>query len=268
MSTTVVEPRGHPVITGRLAALSLLLPFVAPVLLLALWFAVSELGLAPALLVPSPGAAFGSLYTLLITGDLLPDIGASLWRWAAGYALGCAIGMPIGLLIGSSPAVYRSSFPLLDFLRSLPVTALFPLFLLLFGIGDSSKIAMAFAATVFVVILNSAYGVLQAKQSRIRAAKVFGASRQQIFRWVIFFEALPQTLVGMRTALSLALIVVIVSEMFIGTQVGLGQRIFDAYTVNLTEELYAVLLLTGFLGYIMNRLFVSAERRIVFWAGQ
>jgi NitT/TauT family transport system permease protein len=75
-------------------------------------------------------------------------------------------------------------------------------------------------------------------------------------------------MVGMRTALSLALIVVIVSEMFIGTQVGLGQRIFDAYTVNLTEELYAVLLLTGFLGYLMNRLFVAAEGRIVFWAGR
>jgi NitT/TauT family transport system permease protein len=121
---------------------------------LVLWFAVTALRLAPPLLIPSPAAAFGRLYALLISGSLIPDVGASLWRWAAGYALGCAAGVPIGLLIGSSPWLYRSSFPLLDFLRSLPVTALFPLFLLLFGIGDSSKIAMAFAATVFVVILR------------------------------------------------------------------------------------------------------------------
>ena len=165
MATAAIEPRARPEAAVRAGVRSFLLPLIAPGLLLALWFWVSAMHLAPSLLVPSPQAAFGRLYGLVTTGDILPDIGASLWRWAAGYVLGCALGMPIGLLIGSSPVVYRSTFPLLDFLRSLPVTALFPLFLLLFGIGDSSKIAMAFAATVFVVILNSAYGVLQAKQS-------------------------------------------------------------------------------------------------------
>ena len=185
-----------------------------------------------------------------------------------GYATGCLVGVPLGLLVGSSLRLYRSTLPLLDFFRSLPVTALFPLFLLLFGIGEEAKIAMAFASTVFVVALNSAYGVLQAQRARIKAARVFGASRWQIFRWVIFFEALPQTLVGMRTTLSLSLIVVIVSEMFIGTKWGLGQRIYDAYTVNLTEELYAVLLVTGLLGYLSNRLFMAIETRLVFWTGK
>jgi len=245
----------------------LLLPIFGPLALLGFWFLVTETGLVPPLLLPSPGAAFGRLYELLSSGDLIPDINASLWRWAAGYAVGCAVGIPIGLLIGISPRLYQSSFFLLDFFRSLPVTALFPLFLLLFGIGDASKIAMAFAATVFVIILNAAYGVLQAQKTRLRAARVFGASRWQLFRWVIFYEALPQTLVGMRTALSLALIVVIVSEMFIGTQAGLGQRVYDAYTKNFTEELYAVLVFIGVLGYLVNRLFVASERRIVFWVG-
>jgi NitT/TauT family transport system permease protein len=263
---TSATPVASAEVATRLGAFAL--PLIAPLLLLLLWMLVSGLGVASPLLVPSPGAAFGRLYDLLASGGIFPDIGASLKRWAAGYAIGCAVGVPVGLLIGSAPRVYRSTYPLLDFLRSLPVTALFPLFLLMFGIGDSSKMAMAFAATVFVVILNSAYGVLQAKPTRIRAAKVFGASRGQIFRWVTFYEALPQTMVGMRTALSLALIVVIVSEMFIGTEFGLGQRVFDAYTVNLIDDLYAVLLLTGFLGYLMNRAFVAVERRVVFWTGQ
>jgi NitT/TauT family transport system permease protein len=75
-------------------------------------------------------------------------------------------------------------------------------------------------------------------------------------------------LVGMRTTLSLSLIVVIVSEMFIGTQNGLGQRIYDSYQFNLTVDLYAVLLVTGFLGYLSNRLFLFAEERLVFWTGK
>lgn len=258
---------------GLGGAARILLPLTGPLVLLVLWFIVTELQLVPPLLVPPPSEAFSRLADMLLSGDLLPDIFASVWRWAAGFATGCVVGVPIGLLLGTSPWLYQASFSLIDFslidfFRSLPVTALFPLFLLLFGIGDSSKIAMAFAATVVVVILNSAYGVLQAQKTRIRAAKVFGATRWQVFRWVTFFEALPQTFVGMRTSLSLALIVVIVSGMFIGTRHGLGQRVFDAYTVNLTVDLYAVLLVTGFVGYLANRLFVLGEKRIVFWTGR
>lgn len=245
-----------------------ILPLLGPLAMLLIWYLISIFKLAPPLLVPSPNDALTRLYELLITGDLLPDIASSLWRWFVGFLIGCVVGIPVGMLIGRSRLVYQSSFFVLDFLRSLPVTALFPLFLLLFGIGDSSKIAMAFAATVFVVILNTAYGVMQARKTRIRAATVFGASKWQLFKWVIFFEALPQTMVGMRTSLSLALIVVIVSEMFIGTQNGLGQRVFDAYTKNLTEELYAILVIMGVLGYIFNRLFVMLEKKIVFWVGE
>lgn len=244
------------------------LPFAGPGVVLVLWFLVTELGLAAPLLLPRPQDTFGRLGQLLWTRDLFPDINASVWRWSTGYAVGCLIGVPVGLILGASPVIYRASFSLIDFFRSLPVTALFPLFLLVFGIGDNSKIAMAFAATVFVVVLNSAYGVVQAQKTRIRAAKVFGASPWQVFKWVTFFEALPQTLVGMRTALSLALIAVIVSEMFIGTREGLGQRVYDAYTTNLTVDLYAVLLFCGFLGYLVNRVFAEVEKRVVFWTGK
>jgi len=246
----------------------LALPFAGPVVVLLLWFLATKLRLAPPLLMPSPWDAFARLWELLQTGSLFPDIRASMWRWSSGYASGCLIGVPVGLILGASPMIYRGSFSLIDFFRSLPVTALFPLFLLVFGIGDNAKVAMAFAATVFIVILNSAYGVVQAQKTRIRAAKVFGATPWQVFKWVTFFEALPLTLVGMRTALSLALIAVIVSEMFIGTQKGLGQRVYDAYTTNLTVDLYAVLIFCGLLGYLMNRAFAFLEKRIVFWTGK
>jgi NitT/TauT family transport system permease protein len=242
--------------------------FALPLACLALWYLVTGLKLVQPLLVPSPTATFKRLVALFLRENLTSDIGATAWRWGCGYVLGCLIGVPFGLFIGNSRRVYAATYPTLDFFRSLPVTALFPLFLVLFGIGDNAKIAMAFTAALFVVILNCAYGALQAKETRLRAARVFGASEGQVFRWVVFFEALPQTLAGMRTALSLCLVVVIVSEMFTGTTLGLGERVYNAYTVNDTEMLYAVLVLIGLLGYLINRGFVWAETRIVFWTGK
>ena len=242
--------------------------FISPIILIFLWFALSYLHLVSPLLLPSPVSTVKRLLEVLFSGDLIPDIKATGYRWASGYALGILAGVPIGITLGLSKRLYESVEFLLDFFRSLPVTALFPLFLLAFGIGDGSKIAMVFASAIFVIILNSAYGVQHATKTRIKMAKSFGATDWQIFRMIVFFESLPGTLVGMRVALSLSLIVVIVSEMFIGTKFGLGQRIFDAYSRNYVAELYAVVLFIGIIGYLLNKIFVRFEQRVVFWAGR
>lgn len=246
----------------------LLLPLFGPLCLILAWYLVSHARLVEPLLLPHPGVVFRRMGYLITSGNINPDLAATLQRWLAGYGLGCLAGIPTGLVIGASAWRFRAVFSLVDFFRSIPVTALFPLFLLLFGIGESSKIAMAFVGTVVVVLLNSAYGVLQATKTRVRAARVFGASGWQVFRHVLFFEALPQTVIGMRTAISLALIATVLSEMFIGTRHGLGQRVFDAYTVNLTDELYAVVLFTGALGYVTNFVFGKFERVVLFWTGK
>lgn len=241
---------------------------VGPVFILLLWIVLTTFKIANPLFLPTPWATFSRLFELISSQEIFPDIGRTASRWFWGYTLGCLVGIPIGILMGLSKKIYNSLEFAIDFFRSLPVTAVFPLFLLVFGIGDKSKVAMTFTAVVFIVILNSAYGVIQTKKTRIRAAKTFGASNWKIFRYVVFFEALPHTVVGMRASLSLALVVVVVSEMFIGTQFGLGQRIYDAYTRNSIDALYAVILLLGLIGYLSNRLFVLIERKVVFWAGK
>ncbi|MBF0555212.1 MAG: ABC transporter permease [Nitrospirae bacterium] len=205
---------------------------------------------------------------MIYSGDIKPDIEATTYRWAVGYALGTLVGVPIGIAFGLSKRLYESMEFLLDFFRSLPVTAIFPLFLLAFGIGNNSKIAMVFSAVIFVIILNSAYGIQHATKTRIRMAKSFGASNWQVFRMIVFFEALPGTLVGLRVALSLSLVVVIVSEMFIGTNLGIGQRIFDSYSTNSVSDLYALILFIGIIGYFLNKMFVFFEQKVVFWAGK
>ena len=124
----------------------------------------------------------------------------------------------------ASEKLYRSVEFVVDFFRSTPATAMFPLFLLIFGIGDFAKIAVAAFAAWLVVVFNVAYGVMNARQTRILAARVMGASSWRVFRDVMFFESLPQTFVGLRMAVSVALVVIIVAEMFIGSSDGLGRR--------------------------------------------
>lgn len=171
--------------------------------------------------------------------------------------------------MGSSKRIYAAmEFPF-EFGRSLPVTSLFPLYLMAFGaVSDASKVAMVFTGTVFIVILHAAYGVSNASPARTRMARMFGANRWQIFWRITIWEALPDTLGGMRSALSIALIVVVVSEMFIGTVAGAGQRIFQAYQRNSLETLYAIIVFMGVAGYVSNKLFIMIEKRIAFWAGK
>jgi ABC-type nitrate/sulfonate/bicarbonate transport system permease component len=145
---------------------------------------------------------------------------------------------------------------------------MFPLFLLIFGIGETSKIAVAAFSAWLVIVFNTAYGVMNARQTRILAARVMGASSGQIFRHVMFFESLPQTFVGLRVGISMGLVVIIVAEMFIGSSNGMGRRIIDAQQVYDLQQMYASILATGILGYGMNVFFLAIEKLFVKWAGK
>ena len=236
-------------------------------LILGTWFLIYISQIANPLLLPSPIQTFDSFVAYLSEVDYWKNILATLYRCLIGLVLGILFGVPSGLILGSQKRLYSFfEFPV-DFFRSLPVTALFPLFLLIFGIGDYSKIAMVTVAVYFIMLINSYYAIVQATRQRRMMAKVFKASRFQIFRDIVFMESLPQIFVGIRLSLSTSLIVVIVSEMFIGTEYGLGQRVYDLYSKNLIPNLYANLIIIGLIGYLINRLYYFVERKIVFWVG-
>ncbi|MEZ6035887.1 MAG: ABC transporter permease subunit [Planctomycetota bacterium] len=176
-------------------------------------------------------------------------------------------GIGLGLAMGTAPRFYRSISFLVEFGRSTPVTTLYPLFVLLFGIGHWSKVAMVFAASVFVISLNTAYGVIHSAPARVQVLRLMGASRTQEFRWAVFPASLPQTMIGLRVALSYSLIVIVVCEMFMGSQLGVGQRVFEAYNTYAIADLYALVLLVGIMGYSLNAAFVRLEARLVPWVG-
>jgi sulfonate transport system permease protein len=245
-----------------------LLPFVGPVLLFIVWDLVVRLGFIKPILLPAPADTLGALVTGLMGGPLLLDFAVTVKRTLQAFAIAGVVGVPLGVVLGSNEKAYRSVEFLVDFFRSTPSSALIPLFLLIFGVSDINKVAIAAFGAFLIVVFNSAYGVINARKQRVMAAKVMGASRWQTFRDVLIWESLQPSFVGLRSAVSMALVIVIVAEMFIGSENGLGHRIIDAQQVLNVKSMYAAILSAGALGYALNVLFLVAERRIVHWSGR
>ena len=244
------------------------LPFVGPLVLFIVWDIVVRMGWIKAILLPTPAATLGTLVTGLAGGPLLVDFGVTVLRTLEAFLIAAVIGVPLGVLLGSNERAYRSVEFLIDFFRSTPSSALIPLFLLIFGVSDINKVAIAAFGALLIVLFNSAYGVINARKQRVMAARVMGASRWQIFKDVLVWESLQPTFVGLRSAVSMALVIVIVAEMFIGSDNGLGHRIIDAQQVLNVKSMYAAILAAGALGYALNVLFLVAEKRIVHWSGR
>jgi NitT/TauT family transport system permease protein len=245
-----------------------MLPFIGPVVLFIVWDLVVRLGFIKPILLPTPADTIAALITGLAGGPLLTDFVMTVWRTLQAFVIAAAIGVPLGVLLGSNEKAYRSVEFLIDFFRSTPSSALIPLFLLIFGVSDVNKVAIAAFGALLIVVFNSAYGVINARKQRVMAARVMGASRWQVFKDVLIWESLQPSFVGLRSAVSMALVIVIVAEMFIGSDTGLGHRIIDAQQVLNVKSMYAAILAAGALGYALNILFLIAERRIVHWSGR
>lgn len=275
--TTTTSPASPPWAAAAAAATpappkpslgSRLLPFVGPLVLFIIWDLAVRGGFIKAILLPPPSDTIATLVSGLLGGPLLTDFLVTVARTLQAFLVAAVVGMPLGVLLGSNEKAYRSVEFLIDFFRSTPSSALIPLFLLIFGVSDINKVAIAAFGALLVVVFNSAYGVINARKQRVAAAQVMGASRWQIFKDVLIWESLQPSFVGLRSAVSMALVIVIVAEMFIGSENGLGHRIIDAQQVLNVKSMYAAILAAGALGYVSNILFLVIERRIVHWSGR
>jgi ABC-type nitrate/sulfonate/bicarbonate transport system permease component len=244
------------------------LPVIGVFGLLIVWYIAVWYQIVDPVLLPSPTETFRAMWTGMTGGRLGFDFIKTVERTTLATLIAAAIAIPVGIFLGASEKLYRSVEFVVDFFRSTPASAMFPLFLVLFGVGDKTKISVAAFGAVLVILFNVAYGVMNARKTRLLAAKVMGASRLRVLTDVMLLESLPQTFVGLRNGVSLALVIVVVAEMFIGSTDGLGHRVFEAQQLFAMPDMYAAIFAAGALGYGLNLLFLLVERRFVHWSGK
>jgi NitT/TauT family transport system permease protein len=250
------------------ARLDKTLPLVGVLGLIFVWYIAYWARIVDPVLLPSPDATFAALWKGMAGGRLLYDFTQTTIRTFTAIAVAGVIAIPLGIVLGSSERLYRSIEFVIDFFRSTPASAMFPLFLVIFGVGNATKIYVASFGAALVILFNVAYGVMNARKTRILAARVMGASRWQVMKDVVLMESLPQTFVGLRNGVSLALVIVVVAEMFIGSVDGLGYRVFEAQQLFDMPDMYAAIFAAGALGYGLNILFLLIEKRFVHWSGR
>ena len=244
------------------------LPIIGVIGLLIVWYIAVWYRVVDPVLLPSPTETFRAMWTGMAGGRLGFDFIKTVERTTLATLIAAAIAIPVGIFLGASEKLYRSVEFVVDFFRSTPASAMFPLFLVLFGVGDKTKVSVAAFGAVLVILFNVAYGVMNARKTRLLAAKVMGASRLRVLTDVMLLESLPQTFVGLRNGVSLALVIVVVAEMFIGSTDGLGHRVFEAQQLFAMPDMYAAIFAAGALGYGLNLLFLLVERRFVHWSGK
>jgi ABC-type nitrate/sulfonate/bicarbonate transport system permease component len=234
------------------------------VVALTVWEWQVRTGGLSALFFPAPSAIARTLVRLLINGELAVNVGATLSRLFLGFALGSLRGLILGLAMGWSRRLRVVVDPFIAAAHPVPKIAVLPLIMIIFGIGESSKVVVVAVAVFFPMLINTMAGVRQISPIHFEVAENYGASLLKVFTRVIAPGSLPLVLTGARLALNVGLLVTIAVEL-VAAQEGLGEMIWFAWETLRTEELYASLIVIAALGIGLNFLLQRLTARLVPW---
>ncbi|CAM3159457.1 Putative aliphatic sulfonates transport permease protein SsuC [Arthrobacter ulcerisalmonis] len=237
------------------------------ILLFLLVWEFGPLYLAPAstrVFLPPLHEVLGALGTLIAKGQLQNHLAASLGRSASGFGIAVLSAVLLGLLVAWYGALDRFLNPLLEVFRNTAALALLPVFTLLLGIGETSKISIVAYAAFFPVLLNTIAGVRTVDPLLIRAARSLGLSNVTLFQKVILPSAVPTIFTGIRMAGTSSILVLIAAEM-VGAKAGLGYLIVNSQSSFLIPDMYAGILTVSLLGLLVNYLLVGVERHFSRW---
>jgi taurine transport system permease protein len=234
------------------------------------WQLVHAAALVSPQLLPGPGDVFNAFVQIVRDGyrgtTLGQNILSTLSRCASGFLLACITGMPLGLWMGTSRPVAAALDYIVQFMRPLPPLSYLILLILWFGTGNTSKIGLLYL-TAFPIIVSSAMaGVRSVKARKVQAALTLGASRWQVFRYVVFPSALPTIFTGTRIALAAAFSTVVAAELMAATD-GLGWMIVSASQFLRNDIIILGILILGVLGLSLNRLMLALDQAAVHWRG-
>ena len=232
---------------------------------LLLWQVASVQGWVSASVLPPLGTIAGALWRGIVGGALLDDLAISLQRSGLAFTSAVGLGIPLGLLMGQLRPVERALDPILQLFRQTSALALYPVFILLLGLGEASKVFVIFWATLFPILLATIGGVKEVDGKLIEMARSYGASRAMVFRRVILPASVPAIFVGLRLSATTALLLLIAAEM-IGANKGLGFQVMNAQYNFQVPLMWAAILLLALLGLVANAVLVALQRRLCRWA--
>ncbi|SOY79667.1 alkanesulfonate transport protein; ABC superfamily, membrane component [Cupriavidus taiwanensis] len=260
MTTPLLPPpRQAPQALWRAAA-----PWIVPMLLIVAWQLASQNGWLSSRVLPAPLAVVQAAWELARSGELWRHVGVSTWRALLGFALGGGLGLLLGLLTGT----FRTAATLLDstlqMVRNIPALALIPLVILWFGIDESAKLFLVSLGVFFPVYLNTYHGIRSVDAGLVEMARSYGLSGWRLYREVILPGALPGILVGVRFALGLMWVVLIVAET-ISAQSGIGYMTMNAREFLQTDVVLVGILLYALLGKLADWLSRGLERYWLRW---
>lgn len=228
------------------------------------WQAVPELGLADPYYLPPPTEVAVALAGLVSGPSFWPAVGNTLLTWSFGLVIALAIGGLAGIAIGTFPALRALTASTIEFLRPIPSVALIPLVVLLLGTGRPATLVLVVYASMWQVLVQMSYGVQDVDPIARGTASVYRFSPWSVVRHVIWPTALPYAVTGFRLAAAVALMLTITGELLIGTP-GLGRLIVQAQSAGHFPDVYALIVVAGLLGLIVNLLTRRCERHVLSW---
>ncbi|HEY0507522.1 MAG TPA: ABC transporter permease [Blastococcus sp.] len=240
-----------------------LLPLAAPVGLLVAWEIAGQTW--GNVYLPPLSTVLERLWEDWFPDHTISDLLPSLQRFVSGYLIGAVLGIALGIAIGSSRKVAQYLEPTLEFLRALPAVAIIPVAVLLFGLGSSMRVFVIAFGVLFPVLVNTTVGARNCRQERIDVARMYGLSRLQVIRRVVLPSALPLISAGLRVALPIALIMVVVSEL-IGGQNGIGFYLLISQSMFNIPAMFAAVVVLGVLGNLINAGYARLEKKWLSWA--
>jgi NitT/TauT family transport system permease protein len=234
---------------------------------LGLWEALPRLGIVDQVYLPTFSETMKTLVHLLISGKIFTDIGVSCLRALTGFVLAALVAIPLGFLMGWYNRFERYTDLFIQTLRNTSTFALFPIFLLLFGLGETSKIAIIFYASSWHMLINTINGVKNVDPIYIKAAKSMGVTDRELFRKVILPASIPSIVAGARLGVKIAFMVVVAAEM-IGAKSGLGFFIQSSQYNFMIPQMYAGVVMLSLLGVAINYILVWFEKKTTSWKGE
>ena len=250
--------------TGKSNGFERFIGLLTPALLLLVWEGAAHFKLIDFRFFPPPSSIVHQIGVLIASGELATNTLASLRRLALGMLLGGVPALFLGLAMGVSRPLRAAIDPLVSATYPIPKSAILPLVLLIFGLGEMSKVVMVALGAFYPILINTVLGVVNLDKVYLDVGHNYRANRWQVFRTIALPGALPSIMAGIKLAMGMGLILIAISEM-VAANDGIGYMIWNSWQVLTVDTMYVGLLVIAILGFVFSLALDEIERMLIPW---